>query len=159
MMRSPERVPSAAGASGTDPTGLGGLGGLDPSSLADLNPSSLAGMDPSTLGGVNPSSFAQTLGSIPGVTPGAATPAASDAASIAGGQPVSFGNILSNAINEVNSKMQAADAAKTQVLTGETTNVHQAMIAMQESSVAFGLMVEVRNKLVDSFQELMRMQV
>jgi flagellar hook-basal body complex protein FliE len=55
--------------------------------------------------------------------------------------------------------MQAADAAKTQVLTGETTNVHQAMIAMQESSVAFGLMVEVRNKLVDSFQELMRMQV
>jgi flagellar hook-basal body complex protein FliE len=55
--------------------------------------------------------------------------------------------------------MQAADAAKTSLLTGETSNVHQAMIAVQESNVAFSLMVEVRNKLVDSYQELMRMQV
>ena len=40
-----------------------------------------------------------------------------------------------------------------------STNLHQAMISMQEASVAFTLMVEVRNKLVESYQELMRMQV
>ena len=55
--------------------------------------------------------------------------------------------------------MQTAETEKAKVLTGETSNVHQAMIAVQESSVAFSLMVEVRNKLVDSYQELMRMQV
>ena len=54
---------------------------------------------------------------------------------------------------------QTAEAAKTAVMTGETNNLHQAMISMQEASVAFQLMVEVRNKLVESYQELMRMQV
>jgi len=38
-------------------------------------------------------------------------------------------------------------------------NLHQAMISMQEASVSFSLMVEVRNKLVESYQELMRMQI
>lgn len=89
--------------------------------------------------------------------------ASSDAATKAAGttavQPNSFSNFLENAVNEVNSKMQTADTEKAKVLSGETTNVHQAMIATQESSVAFNLMVEVRNKLVDSYQELMRMQV
>jgi flagellar hook-basal body complex protein FliE len=45
------------------------------------------------------------------------------------------------------------------VLSGEATNLHQAMIASQESSVSFTLMVELRNKLVESYQELMRAQV
>jgi len=85
--------------------------------------------------------------------------AASGAASAAGAQPQSFSSVLENAVQEVNSKMTAADTAKGQVLSGETGNVHQAMIAVQESSVAFSLMVEVRNKLVESYQELMRMQV
>ena len=55
--------------------------------------------------------------------------------------------------------MKAADAEKTKLFTGETNNLHQAMISMQEASVAFSLMVEVRNKLVESYQEIMRMQV
>ena len=44
-------------------------------------------------------------------------------------------------------------------MTGESTNLHQAVIAGQESSVALTLMVELRNKLVESYQELMRAQV
>jgi flagellar hook-basal body complex protein FliE len=70
-----------------------------------------------------------------------------------------FSNFLESAIAEVDGKMQAADAEKMKVFTGETDNLHQAMISMQEASVAFSLMVEVRNKLVESYQELMRMQV
>ena len=90
------------------------------------------------------------------VSPGVSS---SPAAGGAGIQPASFSKVLENAVQEVNSKMQAADVEKGKLLTGETSNVHQAMIAVQESSVAFSLMVEVRNKLVDSYQELMRMQV
>ncbi len=71
----------------------------------------------------------------------------------------SFGNILEHAVAEVDGKMKGAAAEQTKVLTGETNNLHQAMIAMQEASTAFSLMVEVRNKLVESYQEVMRMQV
>jgi flagellar hook-basal body complex protein FliE len=71
----------------------------------------------------------------------------------------SFGAILENVVGEVNSKMEAGAAEQAKVLSGESTNLHQAMISMQEASVAFSLMVEVRNKLVESYQELMRMQV
>lgn len=71
----------------------------------------------------------------------------------------SFANFLKQAVGEVNNKMQAAELEKQRVLTGESTNLHQAIIAAQEAGVAFSLMVEVRNKLVESYQELMRMQV
>jgi flagellar hook-basal body complex protein FliE len=70
-----------------------------------------------------------------------------------------FDSLLERAVGAVNDKMQAADAEKTKLFTGETDNLHQAMIAMQEASVAFSLMVEVRNKLVEGYQEIMRMQV
>ena len=71
----------------------------------------------------------------------------------------SFGNVLDRAVQEVDGKMKVAAADQARVLSGETNNLHQAMISMQEASLAFSLMVEVRNKLVDSYQELMRMQV
>lgn len=74
-------------------------------------------------------------------------------------QEPSFGNVLDRAVQEVDGKMKVAAADQARVLSGETNNLHQAMISMQEASLAFSLMVEVRNKLVDSYQELMRMQV
>lgn len=83
-----------------------------------------------------------------------------DAASAAGGAgQAGFSNFLTQAVAEVDGKMRAAGIEQTKVLTGESTNLHQAMIAMQEANVAFTLMVEVRNKLVESYQEVMRMQV
>lgn len=71
----------------------------------------------------------------------------------------SFSTVLDRAVHEVDDKIKIADADQNKLLTGETNNLHQAMISIQESSVAFSLMVEVRNKLVESYQELMRMQV
>ena len=71
----------------------------------------------------------------------------------------SFSNIIERAVQEVDGTMKVAATDQAKVLTGETNNLHQAMISMQEAGVAFSLMVEVRNKLVESYQELMRMQV
>jgi flagellar hook-basal body complex protein FliE len=45
------------------------------------------------------------------------------------------------------------------VLSGQNIPLHQAMLSVEEASVSFQLMVEVRNKLLDSYQELMRMQI
>jgi flagellar hook-basal body complex protein FliE len=81
------------------------------------------------------------------------------AAAVGGATKGGFSNFLKQAVSEIDGKMQAAQAEQTKVLTGESTNLHQAMIAMQEASTAFTLMVEVRNKLVESYQEVMRMQV
>ncbi len=75
------------------------------------------------------------------------------------GTKASFNNLLDRAVAEVDGKMKTAASEQAKVLTGETNNLHQAMIAMQEAGTAFSLMVEVRNKLVESYQEIMRMQV
>ena len=83
-----------------------------------------------------------------------------DGAFAAGGAgKAGFSNFLTQAVAEIDGKMHTAGVEQTKVLTGESTNLHQAMIAMQEANVAFTLMVEVRNKLVESYQEVLRMQV
>lgn len=73
--------------------------------------------------------------------------------------PDPFGQMMKKFVNDVDGKMKVSADERNKVLTGEATNLHQAMIASQESSVAFTLMVELRNKLVESYQELMRAQV
>jgi flagellar hook-basal body complex protein FliE len=122
----------------------------------------------SPIGSVNISSF---IGS-PEAAPAAKGMSAADASSLLNGAfgasktssssstgGASFSKLLSNAVDDVNAKMQTASAEQAKVLTGDTNNVHQSVIAMQESNVAFSMMVQVRNKLVESYQELMRMQV
>jgi flagellar hook-basal body complex protein FliE len=71
----------------------------------------------------------------------------------------SFGSMLNGMVNEVNQKQVHAGAAVEGLLKGDNVSLHQAMIAMEEASVSFQLMVEVRNKLLESYQELMRMQI
>src|ERR1043165_3664524 len=70
-----------------------------------------------------------------------------------------FGQMLDGLVANVEGKQAAAQAATRKVLLGDSDQLHQSVIAMQEASVAFTMMVEVRNKLVESYQELMRMQV
>ena len=74
-------------------------------------------------------------------------------------QGVGFGDVLNQFISEVNDKQIASGQAVNDLLAGKDIPLHQAMIAMQEAGVAFQLMVEVRNKLLEGYQELMRMQV
>ena len=69
-----------------------------------------------------------------------------------------FGNLLEGLVSTVDAKEATAGDLTRKVLLGESDQLHQSVIAMQEASVAFSLRVEVRNKLVESYQELMRMQ-
>jgi flagellar hook-basal body complex protein FliE len=70
-----------------------------------------------------------------------------------------FGQVLDGLVATVTSKQEISKNLSQKVLLGESDQLHQSVIAMQEASVAFTMMVEVRNKLVESYQELMRMQV
>ena len=71
----------------------------------------------------------------------------------------SFANMLKSLAQDVSVKSAQAGQAVQGVLAGEGVPLHQAVIAAEEASVSFQLMVEVRNKLLESYQELMRMQV
>ena len=70
-----------------------------------------------------------------------------------------FSDFLGDMVRGVNAKQASAGEAVEGVLSGANVPLHQAMIAVEEASVSFQLMVEVRNKLVESYQELMRMQI
>jgi flagellar hook-basal body complex protein FliE len=70
-----------------------------------------------------------------------------------------FSDVLTNLVGEVNQKQGAAGRTVAGLLGGENVSLHQAMVAMEEASISFQLMVEVRNKLLESYQEIMRMQV
>lgn len=110
--------------------------------------SSLPMMPPGGISG--PQSFRPPV-NLPGSSegaPGIKQPGGSD-----------FGELLGKVVDTVQSRQAAAEEATRSVLAGDNDRIHQSMIAMQESSVAFSLMVEVRNRLVESYQELMRMPV
>jgi len=87
------------------------------------------------------------------------------AASLMGGaavttaRPASFSDAIETLIQGVDASRKSAGAEVRKVLTGQSDNLHQAMIAMQEGSLAFKMMVEVRNKLTEGLQEVMRMQI
>lgn len=71
----------------------------------------------------------------------------------------SFDSMLGRMVGEIAEKQAAAGQSVNSLLSGQNVSLHQTMIAMEEASVSFQLMVEVRNKLLESYQELMRMQV
>jgi flagellar hook-basal body complex protein FliE len=70
-----------------------------------------------------------------------------------------FENMLSGLVNDVAQKQAAASSSVTGLLSGQNVSLHQAMISMEEANVSFQMMVEVRSRLLDSYQELMRMQI
>ena len=80
------------------------------------------------------------------------------AARIGDGGPA-FRETMTQAINAVDGAQKTADAQVEAFVAGETENVSDVMIAMNNAELHFQLLTEVRNKLLDGYQELMRMQV
>ena len=70
-----------------------------------------------------------------------------------------FGETISDFIQAVNNDQKSADQAVADVVQGRSDNLHQAMASMEEARLSFQLMVEVRNKLLESYQTVQRMQV
>jgi flagellar hook-basal body complex protein FliE len=75
------------------------------------------------------------------------------------GQPGEFQNILSGAINGIQSAQHDAADSVQKFLTGENEELHTTVLATQRAELAFELGMQVRNKVVDAYQEVMRMQM
>ena len=67
-----------------------------------------------------------------------------------------FQETLMESIEKVNDLQQEANTSLEKLATGESKDVHNTVIALQKASVSFKLMMEVRNKLVDAYKEVMR---
>jgi flagellar hook-basal body complex protein FliE len=75
------------------------------------------------------------------------------------GQP-DFGAVLREAVDKVSAQQGAASDMATAFQTGSTdASVAEVMVAMQKASLSFQAMTEVRNKLVDAYQEIMNMPI
>lgn len=98
----------------------------------------------------------------PEATPLPATPEIGKPGAIAPAQPAdgdSFATMLGRMVADVNTQQNLANQTVNALQSGQNVPLHQAVIAMEEANVSFQLMVEVRNRLLDSYQEIMRMQI
>jgi len=62
-------------------------------------------------------------------------------------------------LDGVNTQLINTDKAVQQLANGETENLHQVMISLEQTRLAFDLLLQVRNKVLDAYQEVMKMQV
>jgi flagellar hook-basal body complex protein FliE len=70
-----------------------------------------------------------------------------------------FSTYLKDALNEVNNAQVSSNQITTKLVNNEGVELHDVLIAQQKASVAMSLTMEVRNKGVEAYQEIMRMQV
>lgn len=70
-----------------------------------------------------------------------------------------FRNAFTYAIDQVDAAQTEASGQVESFIAGEQENLHEVMIKLNQARTAFQLMVEVRNKMMDTYQELFRMQI
>jgi flagellar hook-basal body complex protein FliE len=71
----------------------------------------------------------------------------------------SFKDLLMDSLDQVNRLQQEAAAGVEKVVTGETDNIAEVFSAVRKSDVAFSMLMEMRNKLVEAFREVQQMRV
>ncbi len=76
-----------------------------------------------------------------------------------GSQEGAFAEMLSGAISETDHLRKTANAAVADLASGNNVDIHKTMIAMEKASISFKLMMQVRNKVIAAYQEIMRTQV
>jgi flagellar hook-basal body complex protein FliE len=116
--------------------------------------------------GTRPTAAADLMASVSGVIPPSELRPLSSPdglSSISAPQPAggadSFSSLLNQMVGGVTTRQAGAREAVRGLQGGQDVALHQAVIAMEEASISFQLMVQVRNKLLESYQELMRMSI
>lgn len=84
---------------------------------------------------------------------------ASSSTNATGEASKSFADTLTDAIGSVNELQKTSDKKMQELATGKTDNVADVMIAAEKADIALKVMVQVRNKIIDAYQEIMKMQV
>ncbi|HPM77670.1 MAG TPA: flagellar hook-basal body complex protein FliE [bacterium] len=74
-------------------------------------------------------------------------------------QGPSFNEVLKKAIAEVSGLEKDADRQVLELAAGKATNIHEAMLALQKADISFKMLMEIRDKIISAYNEIMRMSV
>jgi flagellar hook-basal body complex protein FliE len=70
-----------------------------------------------------------------------------------------FGGLVTQGLQQVNQQLAVSQTDLQQLATGDVQSLHQVMIRMEESRLSFQLLMQVRNRLLESYQDVMRMSI
>lgn len=93
------------------------------------------------------------------VNPVGIQPSVASSASTPNDVTNSFANYLSDALEQVNQTQVDSQKLTEKFATGQVEDVHQVMIASQKASISLQLTMQIRNKAIESYQEIMRMPI
>lgn len=96
---------------------------------------------------------------LPSLTPLSGTASSAAPASQGGADGVSFGDLLQQALKEVNDTQSTSEQEARNLMGGNATDMHTAILAVQKADVSFQMMMAVRSKLVDAYRAVMQMQM
>ena len=100
------------------------------------------------------------LPSLAPLSPASGTSSSSRGSGAAGAEGgVAFGDLLKQALKEVNQVSAQSEVEARNLMTGEGADMHSAMLAVQKADLSFQMMMAVRSKLIDAYREVMRMQM
>jgi len=74
-------------------------------------------------------------------------------------QKTDFMDHMVNLVSDMNSTVNTADNKLKEYAVGETTNIHDVLLSIEKAKLSFELGLQVRNRLLEGYQEIMRMQV
>ena len=75
------------------------------------------------------------------------------------GSTTTFSDLLRKSVDNVNQMQVEADTAVKELVAGRSKNIHETMLAVERADISLKLMMQVRNKIIDAYREVMRMQV
>ena len=70
-----------------------------------------------------------------------------------------FGELLSESLNNVNDLQNKANSAIQKLVSGESKNIHETVLAVEKAEIAFKMMNQIRLKVVDAYKEVIKMQI
>lgn len=73
--------------------------------------------------------------------------------------PKSFGEFLSESLNQVNDIQSQANKAIQKLSSGESKNIHETMLMVEQAEIAFKTMNQIRTKVLEAYKEIMRLQI
>ena len=87
-----------------------------------------------------------------------------DASRLSGSSPskagsIPFGDVVSSFLSEANAQQMNVGTEVQRLVTGESDSVHDVVLSVAKADLSFRLVMEIRNQLISSYQEIMRMQV
>lgn len=77
----------------------------------------------------------------------------------AGTEDKGFGDFLSDSLEEVNRQIKTADEQAQRMVAGEDASIHGTMINLEKANISLEFMLQVRNKVIEAYQQIMRMQI